>query len=437
MKKLLLIVVAITVAIGVGAQNTEKLLNSIAKAQQSVEKKPTVSNYIKLGDAYFKAYQQLKGDFQVGWSVNEVALFGGGANSALSSEEVTIGGIPFYVEHYATKDLYYNQAGLVESVIVTEKLIDGNLLAAARDAYLEAIKLDESQSKYKDIFKKMIILRDVFVNDAFSYYALSDLSNAASYFEHSLPCSENAAVGAIDTMIVYYSGVAYNEAGNLPKAKEYFQRCMELGYLVEGDVPASLSTILKAEGDVEGAKACLNQAFAKYPSNQAILVNLINLYIESNDDPTKVLELIRAAQANEPDNSSLYYAEGNVYLNLGQHEKAIECYQKSFDINNEYDFGIYAVGNTYFELAVDVQNEIDKLDFNDIKGYEVLSQKMDDYLHQAIAPFEKAFEITKNEGVKDNTAQALKQIYFRFREKGDEYAQNYAKYDEYLKSRGM
>ena len=172
MKKVLLIVAALILAVGAGAQNTEKLLKSINKAQAAVAKKPSTSSYMKLGDAYFSAYQALRGDFQVGWSVNEVALFGGGSN-VISEEQVVKGGIPFIVVHYPTKDLYYNANGLVEAIVVTEKLIEGNLLAEARDAYIKAIELDAKQSKYKDLFKKLITLRDAFVNDAFSFYAFS------------------------------------------------------------------------------------------------------------------------------------------------------------------------------------------------------------------------------------------------------------------------
>lgn len=436
MKKVLLIVAALILAVGAGAQNTEKLLKSINKAQEAVAKKPSTSSYMKLGDAYFSAYQALRGDFQVGWSVNEVALFGGGSN-VISEEQVVKGGIPFIVVHYPTKDLYYNANGLVEAIVVTEKLIEGNLLAEARDAYIKAIELDTKQSKYKDLFKKLITLRDAFVNDAFSFYALSDVANAANYFENSLPCSENPAVGAVDTMIVYYAGVAHNMSGNLPRAKSFFQRCVDLGYMENGDIPAALAEILKAEGDVEGAKACLNEAFQKYPSNQSILVALINLYLSTNDDPAKVLELIHAAQANEPDNASLVYAEGNVYLNLKDNEKAIECYQRSFDMDNEYVYGVYAVGNTYFEMAIATQTEMDALDFSDVKGYEALLAKMEDYLMKSIEPFEKAFAISQAEDIKVNVALALKQVYFRFREKDPKYAENYQKYSDYLKSVGV
>ena len=211
-----------------------------------------------------------------------------------------------------------------------------------------------------------------------------------------------------------------------------------IGFIMDGNGRwAKMRGLERSAGHVEGAKACLNDAFQKYPSNQSILVALINLYLSTNDDPAKVLELIHAAQANEPDNASLVYAEGNVYLNLKDNEKAIECYQRSFDMDNEYVYGVYAVGNTYFEMAIATQTEMDALDFSDVKGYEALLAKMEDYLMKSIEPFEKAFEISQAEDIKVNVALALKQVYFRFREKDPKYAENYQKYSDYLKSVGV
>lgn len=238
-------------------------------------------------------------------------------------------------------------------------------------------------------------------------------------------------------MMVYNTGLVYNAIGNNDKAKKYYTQCIELGYDANGEISSSLASILMAEGDIEGAKACLNAAFQKYPASQSVLVALINLYIESDDDPQKILDLIHAAQANEPDNASLVYAEGNVYFNTGDLEKAIEYYKKSYEIDPTYVYGIYAVGNTYFEMAVDVQDEMDKLDLRDVEGYEKLLAEFEQDLMNSIEPFEKAFAMTDDQDVKVAVASALKQVYFRFREKGPEYAEGHAKYEAFLKEAGV
>ncbi len=439
MRKIFLVAVAVLMTTALGAQNAEKLLNNITKAEAAAadeKKSQKVATWIKLGDTYYKAYQEIRGKVQEGWSVNDVMFTADKA--PVSEKQVSINGIPYYVQSFDFYDLYYNEAGIVAAVVVTKSLDGRDLLVQATNAYIKAAELDVKKSKYDNLKEKLISLRDALVNEGMYNYTVNDIEKAAINFENSLPCSENPVVNAVDTMIVYYTGITYNMLGNLPKAKQYFTKCMEMGYLEGGDVPAALADIAKKEGDVDAAKAYLNEAFQKFPSSQAVLVNLINLYIETNDDPEKILALIRAAQVNEPNNASLVYAEGNVYKNLGQNEKAIEYYQKSYDMDNNYVYGVYAVGNTYFDMAIAYQTEMDALDFNDVKGYEAIKAKFDESLKNSIVPFETAFNSpAATEDVKLAVAQALKQVYFRYREEDPSYAEKYQKFNDYLKAAGI
>ena len=439
MRKIFLVAVAVLMTTALGAQNAEKLLNNITKAEAAAadeKKSQKVATWIKLGDTYYKAYQEIRGKVQEGWSVNDVMFTADKA--PVSEKQVSVNGIPYYVQSFDFYDLYYNEAGIVAAVVVTKSLDGRDLLVQATNAYIKAAELDVKKSKYDNLKEKLISVRDALVNDGMYNYTVNDIEKAAINFENSLPCSENPVVNAVDTMIVYYTGITYNMLGNLPKAKHYFTKCMEMGYLEGGDVPAALADIAKKEGDVDAAKAYLNEAFQKFPSSQAVLVNLINLYIETNDDPEKILALIRAAQVNEPNNASLVYAEGNVYKNLGQNEKAIEYYQKSYDMDNNYVYGVYAVGNTYFDMAIAYQTEMDALDFNDVKGYEAIKAKFDESLKNSIAPFETAFNSpAATEDVKLAVAQALKQVYFRYREEDPSYAEKYQKFNDYLKAAGI
>ena len=102
-----------------------------------------------------------------------------------------------------------------------------------------------------------------------------------------------------------------------------------------------------------------------------------------------------------------------------------------------YVYGIYAVGNAYFEMAVDVQDEMDKLDLRDVEGYEKLLAEFEQDLMNAIDPLETAFAMTDDQDVKIASASALKQIYFRFRDKDPKYAEQHAKYETLLNSVGI
>ena len=440
MKQILLTVAMLAIVFTAGAQNKDQLLSSIEKAEAATQNEKKASNpntWIKYGDALTKAYETLVStDYRVGWSAAEVAMFN--TQMPLSSEQKEVNGVQYQIDHYAFRDLYYNlNTQVLDAIIITQPISDDNLLAEARDAYLKAAELDAKGSKTKVLTEKLMNVQGRFVEYASGNYALGNYEVAAENFENSLSCVDNPVINKVDTMMIYNTGLMYNAIGDNDKAKEYYTQCIDLGYDANGEISSSLAAILMAEGDTEGAKACLNAAFQKYPASQSVLVALINLYIESNDDPQKILDLIHAAQANEPTNPTLVYAEGNVYFNTGDFEKAIECYTRSYEMDPTYVYGIYAVGNAYFEMAVDVQDEMDKLDLRDVEGYEKLLAEFEQDLMNSIEPFEKAFAMTEDQDVKVAVASALKQVYFRFREKGPEYADGYAKYEAFLKEAGV
>mgnify|MGYP000000647086 CR=1 FL=1 len=438
MKQILLTVAMLAVALTAGAQNKDQLLSSISKAEAATQNEKKAANpntWIKYGDAFMNAYNDLMGSGWIGMSKTEAMLLGGAKPA--SQEQVTINDNVYDVEHYEFHDYYYNSNGLLDAIIITKPIMDKDLMVQARDAYIKAAEVDAKGSKTKAVNEKLVALRDNFVNYAMSYYTLGDLEKAAFYFEESIPCTDNPVVNSVDSMIIYYTGVTYNALGNNEKATKYFEKCLEIGYDQQGDVAAALSEIAKKEGNTDLAKKYLNDAFAKYPSSQAVLVSLINIYMETNDDPQKILDLIHQAQVNEPGNASLVYAEGNVYKNLGDIDNAIKCYYKSLEIDPNYVYGIYAVGNTYFDEAINVQTEMNNLDINDVEGYEAMYKQFEQYLMDSIEPFEKAFSMATDNDLKIVIASCLKQIYFRFRTKGQEYADAHQKYIDFLAANGI
>ena len=439
MKQILLTVAMLAVAVAAGAQNKDQLLSSIEKTEMATRNEKKASNpntWIKYGDALYKAYEAMVSpDYRVGWSATEVAMFN--TQMPLSNEQKEINGVQYYIEHYALRDLYYNlNTQILDAIIITQPISEENLLADARDAYLKAAELDAKGSKTKSITEKLMNVQGRFIEYASGNYALGNYEVAAENFENSLSCVDNPVVNRVDTMMVYNTGLMYNAVGDNAKAKKYYAQCIELGYDANGEVSSSLASILMAEGDIEGAKACLNAAFQKYPASQSVLVALINLYIESNDDSQKILDLIHAAQANEPTNPTLVYAEGNVYFNTGDYNEAIKYYRKSYEMDSTYVYGVYAVGSAYYEMALDVQDEMDKLDLRDVEGYEKLLAEFEQDLMSAIEPLEKAFEMTVDQDVKNNAALMLKEVYFRFRDKPG-FAEQHAKYEQFLKEAGF
>ena len=412
-------------------EQVEKKLKTAIENSENPKKAAKYATWFSLGEAYANAYRNPSKDIWPGMPAGQVKVILG-KQRVLSTEQRDVQGVPFFVDVYEDKELYYNQGGILEIIVVTKPVVEGDALQAAYDAYAKAAELDQKGSKRDELATALRQLKDDSMNDAVNSYMLGDYSAASVKFEKTAKFGNNQILNVVDTLAIYNAALTAQMSNELERAISLFDVCIQMGYVQNGAIYANQAEILKQQNKIEEAKVLLNKGFQEYPSNQSILVSLINLYIDTNDDPNKILDLIHSAQANEPENASLIYAEGNVYLNMKDYEKAINCYRKSFEVDPTYLFGIYSVGNTYFEMAIDAQRRMDALDFMDTAGYEKISKEFESYLLQAIEPFETAFGLTQDLGFQYPIADGLKQIYFRFRDKGEEYAAGYQKYNQFL-----
>ena len=60
-----------------------------------------------------------------------------------------------------------------------------------------------------------------------------------------------------------------------------------------------------------------------------------------------------------------------------------------------------------------------------------LVEQFEKALKDCLPPFEKAFEVTKDNEIKKSIAEYLKQVYFRFRDQDPSYETKYKYYSEY------
>ena len=144
----------------------------------------------------------------------------------------------------------------------------------------------------------------------------------------------------------------------------------------------------------------------------------------------RLFELLNEAKKNEPNNASLYYVEGNIHAKLGEIDEAVESYHKCAEIDPKYEYGYIGEGILRYNQAIELQDKAQN-EFDDAK-YTALVQQFEDVLKKGIDPFEKAYELSKDEGVKSSIAEYLKNIYYRFREQDAKYQAGYDKYQAIL-----
>jgi tetratricopeptide (TPR) repeat protein len=315
---------------------------------------------------------------------------------------------------------------------VTKPVVE-DALSGALEAYSKAYEVDLKQSKLKDITAGLETVARKFYEDGMNKYMFNDLAAACDLFGKAALASATEPLAKVDTTALYNAGFTAWMVKDYTRAEEFFNKCLDVNYYYEGgEVFAKLADLYTNTDRKDAARDILEKGFVKFPQSQSILIGLINYYLESKQSPERLFELIGEAKKNEPNNASLYYVEGNIYNELGQKDKAVEAYYKCAEINPEYEFGFIGAGILYYNQALEIQDKA-AAELDNAK-YEALVVEFENALHSALEPFEKAFQVSKDDSLKVNVAEYLKNIYYRFATKGEKYEAGYKKYNEIVKT---
>jgi tetratricopeptide (TPR) repeat protein len=428
---------SITAAIGAGTNASEakpvldakKALDKAIAASQNSGKAAKAATWVALSDAYVKAYDAPTQNLLPNSSMSDVSVFLKGQKATSLEPGTGADGVEYQVLSYDNKDLYFRD-GILDFWVVTKPVVD-NALDKAYEALEKGYSLDPKAATNKAYAEKaQVIYKDLY-DEAVNIYLAGNAAAASKAFDKASAVSEGKILNAFDSMSVYNSGLMASMSGDNDKAIAKYKLCLDKGFYNDGTVYSNLADLYKQAGDAETAMKLLEDGFAKFPNSQAILVGLINHYLETNTEPDKLFTLLHNAQANDPKNASLYYVEGDAFKKLGDYDKAIELYDKATSVDPTYIYGILNKGLLYYDRAVEVQEKA-SLEMDDAK-YAVLVEELNGYLEKAIDPFEKAFAMAKDNDIKLAIAEYLKNIYYRFRDKSADYQAAYEKYNSFLK----
>ena len=435
--KRILIALAVLLSVQVADAQTKspeaarKAVESAEAASEDAKKAAKVATWTKLASAYMDAYNAPAGNVWLGASKQELQLIMGN-EKPLSVEEVVLGGDQLVKEVYSNKEFYFSPAGQLVLINVTQPVVE-DALGGALEAYKKAYEVDVKQSKTKDILNGLTTIAQKYLDEGMNSYTFGNLEEASLLFEKAVEASATAPLSKVDTTALYNAGYTAWAVKNYERAKGFFEKCLDAGYYYEGgEVYAKLGDIYSNLGDAKKGADILEQGFVKFPQSQSILIGLINYYISSGENADRLFVLIDEAKKNEPNNASLYYVEGNIYKELKDYDKAVAAYMKCAEINPEYEFGYIGAGILYYELAVELQEKASN-ELDDKKWME-LNEQFEQALKNALEPFEKAYTVSKDNTLKVNVAEYLKNIYYRFSSNGPEYEAGYKKYDEVVKT---
>jgi tetratricopeptide (TPR) repeat protein len=301
-----------------------------------------------------------------------------------------------------------------------------NPLEEAYAAYEKAIELDPKGTvkKQLSLTSTFLLLGNDFITQGVQKFEAQDYTGALNSFEFNIKiASSDLYIGAVDSGIYFNAGLAAYNGKMYEKAIPYFKKCAEMKY--EKTMPYFLEyQSHMALKDTTSAGETLQRAFKAYPDNQDVILQLVDHYMKINK-LTEAFSYINLAKSKDPNNSSLYWAEGVLFMKQEKYKEAIASLTKSVELKGDQFDTQFNLGVCYYNLAVELFKKADLI--MDAKKYSEAAAEANAVFTNAIPYFEKASSI-KPEDV--DAMRNLKELYFRLRTIKPEYE---AKYNEIMK----
>jgi len=295
------------------------------------------------------------------------------------------------------------------------KKLSEDPLTVAFDSYMKALSLDDKDRFSKSVKIKLTLLISDLTNQAVAAFSAENYQKALKSFEQIMAIEKTPVFKAddpnsVDTVIIFNAGLAAYNAQNYDKAIEYYRNAAKYKYSGARTYQLISSSYLQKK-DTLGALNVLKEGLTEYPSNGTILVEVINIYLNSNkvDDALKYLDI---AISQDPKNASYYFAKGTLYDKLHKPDDAVVCYLKAIEFKEDYFDAYYNMGALYYNkgvIQVDVANLVPS---NQPDKYEEEKNKADIEFKKAIPYMEKAHDLNPTDKF---TMESLKTLYYRLK----------------------
>ena len=406
------------------AAEMQKAVDKALAAAQDAKKAAKPATWMNLAKAYMTAYNNPVANITPGIDKATFSMMNKEQPIAVST--VVLGGQEFEKMQFSNVACYFNSAGMLAIVDVTNPSVPGDLLGEAAKAYVKAFELG---AKDKDVDPKLQEVVNGYYNDAFTAYSLGDMAKASDLFKGAADVSMTPPCSVRNDDAAYNCAFTALASKNYARAEEYYNKCLANNYTSEGNIYAALSECSLAKADTTAAKNYLATGLTAYPDNASILTNLINLYLQTNEDPKKIVELLDEAKKAMPDNPSLYYVEGNIYAGIKDFDAALAAYNKGLEVDPKYDMAYYGIANIALKKGEALIDEMNALDVREYKKYDALSAQLIEVYKGAVEPFEKCYEVSSNPDVKAAAADFLKRLNFQLRNEDPKYQAAYEKWN--------
>jgi tetratricopeptide (TPR) repeat protein len=295
------------------------------------------------------------------------------------------------------------------------KKLSSDPLTVAYDSYLKALQLDDKDRFSKSVKIKLTLLIGDLTNQAVVCFNEEAYEKAMKSFEQIMaieqtPVYKSDDPNAVDTVIIFNAGLAAYNAKQYDKAIDYYKQAAKYKY--NGAKTYSLiANSYFQKKDTVGALQVLQDGLKEYSDNGILLVEVINVYLNANkiDAAMKYLDI---AIAQDPKNSSYFFAQGTLYDKLQKPEEAANSYLKAIEYKEDYFDAYYNLGALYYNKGVKQVDVANLVPSNQPDKYEEEKNKADIEFKKAIPYMEKAHGINPTDKF---TLESLKTLYYRLK----------------------
>jgi tetratricopeptide (TPR) repeat protein len=323
---------------------------------------------------------------------------------------------------------YFAKGKLCQASFASEnpkfKSLYADPLDEAYTAYEKALELDPKGGIKKKIITGMVYnsLAVNFYNQGSGKFEAKDYAGALKAFESQIKITESDKyAGAVDTGMYYNAGLAAVNSSKYAEAIKYFEKCGEMKYM--GITPYfQMSEAYLSMGDTAKAESTLTGLAAKFPTDKNVTLQLIDLYIKGGKNE-EALKYLKVAKETDPNNYSLYFAGGIIFLNQNKNDEAIVELTKSIELKSDVYDTQYGCGAAYINKAAEMFKAAN--DIMDVKKYTEAIDQANAVYAKALPYFEKALELKPDDVY---TMNNLKELYYRLKQ-ADKYEAIKAKLD--------
>ncbi len=329
----------------------------------------------------------------------------------------TVGDSAFSVYTYEHVKVYV--ANGVVDFFVPITVVQADALDKAYEALDKAYQLDARTAK--KVGEDMTTIRLKSFENGTSQYAIGNHLAAAGEFRRAYNVSNHPSIPVIDTISLYYAGMAAAIGEDYENSLKDIDKVIELGYENDGDsYRFKFIDLYNLDRKPESLQA-LETGISRFPTNELLIDLIMSYYAENDGDPSSVIPLVEGAIAKNPNNYRLYLGLGRVYEKLGQMDNAIAAMQKAVEIAPDDFFSNYLAGYFIVKKGDEMATELGKQAFTSRAAYQEALSVVNDVFRSAMAPLEKAFAINAEEIA---VVELLKNLTYRLREEEGMQAKN-------------